>query len=219
MSAVPEPINFQIGRREKRGVITAIAIGIMAILATSAAAARMASSSYSSYDKVELREMEDKVNVIKSATINDRGTIRTKREKAFHNAAGTPQSTSINQRRRKVTLVLPLDQRGHQLSKKTRHSTEDIINAAARGNAHKVLLDNRNLTAVWDNMSSYAATLGLTPMTTHYIDLLNYDTNFIRWKMDEGNIDITVYVSAPLTGPDAVMQVYMFTGMPFPVKP
>jgi hypothetical protein len=56
-------------------------------------------------------------------------------------------------------------------------------------------------------------------MTTHYIDLLNYDTNFIRRKMDEGNIDITVYVSVPLTGPDAVMQVYMFTGMPFPVKP
>jgi hypothetical protein len=49
MSAVPEPINFQTGRREKRGVITAIAIGIMAILATSAAAAHMASSSYGSY--------------------------------------------------------------------------------------------------------------------------------------------------------------------------
>jgi hypothetical protein len=32
-------------------------------------------------------------------------------------------------------------------------------------------------------------------------------------------IDITVYVSVPLTGPDAVIQVYMFTGMPFPVKP
>jgi hypothetical protein len=56
-------------------------------------------------------------------------------------------------------------------------------------------------------MSSYAATMGLTPMTTHYIDLLNYDTNFIRRRMDEGNIDVTV----PLTGPDAVMQ--------FPVKP
>jgi hypothetical protein len=61
--------------------------------------------------------------------------------------------------------------------------------------------------------------MGLTPMTTHYIDLLNYDTNFKRRRMDEGNIDITVYVSVPLTGPDAVMQVYMFTGMPFPVKP
>jgi hypothetical protein len=67
-------------------------------------------------------------------------------------------------------------------------------------------------------MSSYAATMGLTPMTPHYIDLLNYDTNFIRRRMDEGNIDITVYVSVPLTGPDAVMHVYMFTGMPFPVK-
>jgi hypothetical protein len=42
----------------------------MAILATSAAAAHMASSSYGSYNKVELREMEDKVNVIKSATLN-----------------------------------------------------------------------------------------------------------------------------------------------------
>jgi hypothetical protein len=51
MSAVPEPINFQTGRREKRGVFTAIAIGIMAILETSAASAHMASSSYGSYDK------------------------------------------------------------------------------------------------------------------------------------------------------------------------
>jgi hypothetical protein len=55
MLTLPEPINFQTGRREKRGVITAIAIGIMAILATSAAAAHMASSSYGSYDKVELK--------------------------------------------------------------------------------------------------------------------------------------------------------------------
>jgi hypothetical protein len=62
---------------------------------------------------------------------------------------------------------------------------------------------------IWDNMSSYAATMGLTPMTTHYLDLLNYDANFIRRRMDEGNIDVTVYVSVPLTGPDAVMQVYM----------
>jgi hypothetical protein len=45
MSPVPEQINFQTGRREKRGVIAAIAIGILAILATSAAAAHMASSS------------------------------------------------------------------------------------------------------------------------------------------------------------------------------
>jgi hypothetical protein len=37
--------------------------------------------------------------------------------------------------------------------------------------------------------------------------------------MDKGNIDITVYVSVHLTGPDAVMQVYMLTGMPFLVKP
>jgi hypothetical protein len=76
MLAVPEPINFQTGRREKRGVITAIAIGIIAILATSTSAAHMASSAYGSYNKVELWEMEDKVNVIKSATINgSAGTI------------------------------------------------------------------------------------------------------------------------------------------------
>jgi hypothetical protein len=107
------------------------------------------------------------------------------------------------------------------ISSAKRHvtNTEDIINAAARGNAHIALLDNRNLTTVWDHTSSYAVTMGLTPMTTHYIDLLNYDTNLLRRMMDGGNIDITVYVSVPLTGPDAIMQVYMFTGMPFPVKP
>jgi hypothetical protein len=44
-------------------------------------------------------------------------------------------------------------------------NTEDIINAAARGHAHIALLDNRNLTAVWNNMTSYAAIMGLTPMT------------------------------------------------------
>jgi hypothetical protein len=127
MSPVPEPINFQTGRREKRGVITAIAIGIMAILARSAAAAHMASSSYGSYDKVELREMEDKVNVIKSATLNGLETIEQqfelteKRHFTTLQALGTPQSTSINQTRRKVTLVLPLDKLSHQLSKKTRH--------------------------------------------------------------------------------------------------
>jgi hypothetical protein len=80
MLAVPEPINFQTGRREKRGFITAIAIGIMAILATSAAAAHMASSSYGSYDKVELQEIEDKVNVINSATINELETIKKRFE-------------------------------------------------------------------------------------------------------------------------------------------
>jgi hypothetical protein len=117
----------------------------MAILAKSATAAHMASSSYGSYDKVELREMEDKVNVIKSATIN--GLKNT--EQQFE------------------------------------------------------LTDNRHVK---------------TLQALHEV-LLNYDTNFIRGKMDEGNIDITVYVSVPLTGPDAVMQVYMFTGMPFPVKP
>jgi hypothetical protein len=223
MLAVPEPINFQTERREKRGVFTAIAIDIMAILATSAAAAHMASSSYGSYDKVELPEMEDKVNVIKSATINGLETI----EKQFE----------LNEKRDFTTLqalqeVQASIKRGEKLpwyyhwvnmaiSSAKRHVTskEDIINTAARGNAHIALLNNRNLTAVWDNMSSYAVTMGLTPMTTHYIDLLNYDTNFIRQKIYEGNIDITVYVSVPLTGPDAVMQFYMFTGMPFPVKP
>jgi hypothetical protein len=75
MSPVPELLNFQTGRRVKRGLITAIAIGIMAILATSTAAAHMASSSYGSYDKVELREMEDKVNVTKSAPLNGIETI------------------------------------------------------------------------------------------------------------------------------------------------
>jgi hypothetical protein len=52
----------------------------MAILATSAAAAHMASSSYRSYDKVELPKMEDKVNVIKSATINGSETIEKRFE-------------------------------------------------------------------------------------------------------------------------------------------
>jgi hypothetical protein len=80
MSAVPEPINFQTGRREKRGVFTAIAIGIMAILETSAASAHMASSSYGSYDKVELWEMEDKVNVIMSATVIGLETIEQQLE-------------------------------------------------------------------------------------------------------------------------------------------
>jgi hypothetical protein len=77
----------------------------------------------------------------------------------------------------------------------------------------------RNLTKIWGNMSSYAATMGLTPMTTHYLDLFNYEVCFITRRMAEGNVDVTVYVAIPLTGPDAVMQVYMYTGMPFPVKP
>jgi hypothetical protein len=44
MSPVPQPINYQTGRREKKAVITAIAIGFMSILATSAAAAQLSSS-------------------------------------------------------------------------------------------------------------------------------------------------------------------------------
>jgi hypothetical protein len=47
----------------------------MSILASSATAAHMASSSYGSYNKVELRDMEDKVKVIKSATLNGLETI------------------------------------------------------------------------------------------------------------------------------------------------
>jgi hypothetical protein len=65
------------------------------------------------------------------------------------------------------------------ISSAKRHvtNTEDIINAAARGHTHITVLDNRNLTKIWDNMSSYAATMGLNPMTTHYLDLLNDDAN------------------------------------------
>jgi hypothetical protein len=124
MSTVPKPIQFQTGRREKRGVITSIAIGIMAILATSAAAAQMASSSYGSYNKVELRKIEDKVNVINSATLKGLETIEKQFElnkKPDHNPADTPQSTSMNQARREITIVLPLGQLGHQLSETTCH--------------------------------------------------------------------------------------------------
>jgi hypothetical protein len=171
MSPVPEPINFQTGRREKRGVITAIAMGIMAILATSAAAAHMASSSYGSYKQVELREIEDKVNVIKSATLNGMETIE--------------KQVKLTEKRHFTTLqalqeVQASIKRGEKspwyyhwvnlaISSAKRHitNTEDIINAAARGNAHIALLNNRSLTAIWDNMSSYAATMGLTPITTH----------------------------------------------------
>jgi hypothetical protein len=51
------------------------------------------------------------------------------------------------------------------------------------------------------------------------VNIFNYDCNFIRKKKAEGSIDITVYVSVPLTGQDAVMQIYEFNGMPFQVKP
>jgi hypothetical protein len=56
-------------------------------------------------------------------------------------------------------------------------------------------------------------------VTTDYVDILNYDCNFIIKKKAAGNIEITVYVSVRLTGQDAVMQIYEFTGMPFPVEP
>jgi hypothetical protein len=192
----------------------------MAILATSAAAAHMASSSYGSYDKVELRE----VNVIKSATLNRLETIKQQYEITEKRHFTTLQAlhkvqASIKQGEKLPWYYYHWINLAIRSAKRHVTNTEDIINAAARRKAHIALLDNRSLTAVWDNMSSYVATMGLTPMTTHYIDLLNYDTNFIRRRMDEGNIDMTVYVSVPLTGPDAVMQVYMFTGMLFPVKP
>jgi hypothetical protein len=85
------------------------------------------------------------------------------------------------------------------LAKRRITNTEDIINAAARGEAHIALLDDRNQTAVWNNMSSYVATMGLTRMTMHYFNLLNYNCKFIRKKTDTGNIGIIVYVSVPLT--------------------
>jgi hypothetical protein len=167
--------------------------------------------------------MEDKVNVFQSTTLNGMETIEKQLELTKKRHFTTLQAlhkvqASIKQGEKSPWYYYWVNL---AISSAKRHvtNTEDIINAAARGNTHIALLDNRNLTAIWDNMSSYAVTMGLTPMTTHYIDLLNYDTNFIRRRMDKGNIDITVYVSVPLTGPDAVMQVYMFTGMPFPVKP
>jgi hypothetical protein len=167
MSPAPEPINYQTGRREKRGVITAITIGIMAILAMSAAAAHMASSSYGSYDKVELREMEDKVNVIKSATLNGLETIEKQFELTKKRHFTTLQAlhkvqASITQGDKSTWYYHWVNL---AISSAKRHvtNTEDIINAAARGNAHIALLNNRNLTKIWDNMSSYAATMGLTP--------------------------------------------------------
>jgi D-ribose pyranose/furanose isomerase RbsD len=108
----------------------------------------MASSSYGSYNKVELREMEDKVNVIKSAMLNGMETI----EKQFE----------LTEKRHFTTLqalhkVQASIKRGEKspwyyhwvnlaISSAKRHvtNTEDIINAAARGNAHIALLDNRN---------------------------------------------------------------------------
>jgi hypothetical protein len=195
----------------------------MAILATSAAAAHMASSSYGSYNKVELREMEDKVNVIKSATLNGLESIEKQVELTEKRHFTTLQALHEVQasitRGDKSTWYYHWVNLAISSAKRHVTNTEDIINAAARGHAHIALLDNRNLTKIWDNMSSYAATMGLTPTTTHYLDLLNYDANVIRRRMAEGNIDVTEYVSVPLTGPDAVMQVYMYTGMPFPVKP
>jgi hypothetical protein len=163
----------------------------------------MASSSYGSYDKVELREMEDKVNVIKSATINGLETIKQQFEltekKHFTTLQALHEVQASIKRGEKSPWYYHWVNLAISSAKRHVTNTEDI-NAAARGNAHIALLDNRNLTAVWDNMSSYAATMGLTPMTTHYIDLLNYDTNFIRRKMDEGNIDITEHNGFPEKG-------------------
>jgi hypothetical protein len=152
MSPVPEPISYQTGRREKRAVITAIAIGILAILATSAAAAHLASSSYGSYNKVELRETEDKVNVIKSDTLNGLENIE--------------KQVELTEKRHFTTLqalheVQAAIKRGDNstwyyhwvnlaISSAKRHvtNTENIINTAARGHAHIALLENRNLTEI-----------------------------------------------------------------------
>jgi hypothetical protein len=152
MSPVPEPISYQTGRREKRAVITAIAIGILAILATSAAAAHLASSSYGSYNKVELRETEDKVNVIKNDTLNGLENIE--------------KQVELTEKRHFTTLqalheVQAAIKRGDNstwyyhwvnlaISSAKRHvtNTENIINTAARGHAHIALLENRNLTEI-----------------------------------------------------------------------
>jgi uncharacterized protein YcbK (DUF882 family) len=125
LSLVPEPINYQIGRRRKRGAFTTITIGIMAILATSSVSAHMASSSYGSYNKVELRKMENKVNIIKNVTIDSFTSIekqfnlQKKRDNTTLQALNKVQESI--KRRQKVLMVLPLDQLSHQLSKALGH--------------------------------------------------------------------------------------------------
>lgn len=57
--------------------------------------------------------------------------------------------------------------------------TEDFVKGSSRDEAKLALLNNRNLTEIWNNMCLCAATMNLRPMSTHYIDMLNYKTNFI----------------------------------------
>jgi hypothetical protein len=170
LSLVPEPINYQTGRRRKRGAFTTITIGIMAILATSSVSAHMASSSYGSYNKVELRKMENKVNIIKNVTIDSFTSIekqfnlQKKRDNTTLQALNKVQESI--KRRQKVLMVLPLDQLSHQLSKALGHEHWRYRQCSSLVPAHIALLDNRNLTAVRNSMSSYAATMDLTPITT-----------------------------------------------------
>jgi hypothetical protein len=147
MSPVLELINYQTGRREKRAVITAIAIGIMAILATTAAAAHLASSSYGSYDKVELRELEDKVNVIKSATLNgleNKKQVELTEKRHFTTLQALHKVQAAITRGDNSTWYYHWVNLAISSAKRHVTNTEDIINTAARGHAHIALLDNRN---------------------------------------------------------------------------
>jgi hypothetical protein len=99
MSAVPEPINSQTGRREKRGVITNLdrhhgnpgnkqrsgTHGFLIIRQLR----QSRTTGNGGQGQHDLERHHQRVG-------NDRETIQTKQEKAFHNASGTPRSTSIN---------------------------------------------------------------------------------------------------------------------------
>jgi hypothetical protein len=139
----------------------------MAILATTAAAAHLALSSYGSYDKVELREMEDKVNVIKSATLNGlenfEKLVKLTKKRHFRTLQAHHEVQAAIKRGDNSTWYYHWVNLAISSAKRHVTNTEDIINAAARGHAHIALLDNRNLTKIWDNMSSYAATRGINP--------------------------------------------------------
>jgi hypothetical protein len=55
-------------------------------------------------------------------------------------------------------MVIPLAQRCNHAGKETHYNY---------GEANIALLQNRNLTQIWRNMSDYAATIDLRPMITH----------------------------------------------------
>jgi hypothetical protein len=135
--------------KRKRAVITTIAIGIMAILATGAAAAHLASS-YGSYHKVELREMENKVDVIKSATLNGLENIEKQvqltEKRHFTTLQALHQEQAAIKRGDNSTWYYHWVNLAISSAKRQVTNTENIINAAARGHAHITLLDNRNLT-------------------------------------------------------------------------